>query len=677
VGRHAALNRRRRFSESPRGVPPRRLRRDARFARLACVFAFLCGCAPLPYGETLVVVDTDVAVPRLLDHLRVDVYGDTGTWLESRHFFADRPEAWPLSFALATEAGTDRVARVRLRGFLSGRSRDYRGEQSPDVSFDEPKVASDLSSLCATAPLVPPDTDYRARRGADPITSHIKQGDCTHTSEAGSLAVRIQIATADTYRFEVVRSDPDASLGLPNGDTVLFLRSDCNDVNTQLACHDNLDANNLLSRIVMPLQPGSYYLMTTGGFALSPADVTLRWGRASTWDPTGLTPSPPAIPTTPGLPRLVHDGVDVTPADEPQPGVTIERVVDVEVRGGTRRSAQVLLSGECFGTTADWSGGSACVDRPGERSAIGKIATSDGLERPRSRIGSWARLASDPCGEPRADSGAHDDEVCIPGGVFVFGSSSVLTPKGRDGFPEQVAAIPSFLMDRHEVTVARYRQALRAGFGGVDPISPMANNLPLHSTPNLGTFCTWNGDENGPAGTLQRESHPLNCMSWYEARALCQFYGGDLPSEAEWEYAASAAGRDGEATYPWGEEPPTCDHARHLGNTGLACAGGPLGPRPVDSEPWATRGQSALGLVGMGGNLAEWTLDSGRPLSDPCFAQRKLLDVGCRETEAPQRVVRGGKWSGSADTLRAASRDFAAPGPAGPFGFRCIRRIAP
>ena len=634
--------------------------------------ATLLGCAPLPYGETLVEIDTDVAVPRLLDRVRIDVFDELG-WLESRELVADRPEAWPLSFALATGTSGDRVPRVRVRGFLAGRVRDYRGERAPEEPFVEPPVATSLASLCASAPLLPPGQDYTARRGAAPLTSHTNQGDCTHTEEAGAIAARIEIAVADTYRFEVVRAVPDGSTGLPNGDTVLFLRSACTDPQSQIACQDNIDvaAGNFLSRLVTPLAPGSYYLLTGGGIGLSPADVTVRWSRAADWDPVGLSPPLAAPPDRPALPRLLRDGVDVTPPDEPQPGVTIDRVVDVEVHGGTRRSAAILLSGECVGTAADWLGETACVDAPGQRAPIVRVPLQDGLAPPRSRVGSWARLTPGSCPE------IGGDEVCVPGGVFVFGSASVLVPKERSGYPEQTAAVASFVMDRHEVTVARYRQALHDGFAGVDPFSPIVNDLPLDSARGQGTFCTFDGDGDGPAPGIDRERYPLNCVSWYQAQAFCRFIGGDLPSEAEWEYAASAAGRDAEATYPWGEELPTCAHARHWAAFGSPCADGPLGPRPVDDEPWATRGQTPLGLSGMAGNVAEWTRDSARPLSDSCFRQRPLEGVECVEREAPQRPIRGGKWSGGPDTLRLAARDFAAPGPGGPFGFRCIRRSAP
>src|SRR5262249_52424449 len=103
-----------------------------------------------PQGEALLVVDTDAPVPRLAERLRVDVYADDGTWIDSGDFPARRPEDWPGSFSVYLDPGSpSRVALVRLRAYADGKVRDYRGER-----FSARPTGADPAAL-----LLPPPGD--------------------------------------------------------------------------------------------------------------------------------------------------------------------------------------------------------------------------------------------------------------------------------------------------------------------------------------------------------------------------------------------------------------------------------------------------------------------------------------------------------------------------------------
>ena len=60
---------------------------------------------------------------------------------------------------------------------------------------------------------------------------------------------------------------------------------------------------------------------------------------------------------------------------------------------------------------------------------------------------------------------------------------------------------------------------------------------------------------------------PVNNVDWKQSRAYCKSLGKDLPTEAQWEWAAR--GDDGR-TFPWGNEHPTCEHADFAGALGGA-----------------------------------------------------------------------------------------------------------
>ncbi len=653
----------------------------ARFSLLSC--ALVLACQQLPHGEVLVEVDTDVSVPRFASHLRVDLYTPQGGWYESQDFTLFHPEDWPASFSLYTDQPAGRSVRVRLRAYPEGAVRDYRGERFPAwPPFVEPSVATTAEELCATAPLLPMYQTLTLRRGGVPLTDPLLGGDCQAINLGGSVAVRIEVQKADTYRFEVVRAGPNGAAGIPAGDTLLLLRSSCTDRTTQLGCHDDIDRDqgNYLSRLVLPLAPGTYFLLTGTPVPGAPADLTLRWAPSNDW--TGPPPktAPPMEPEN--RPRLLREGFDVTPLHEPQPNLTIDRIVDLSIPYGARSTVTIRLGGECLGTQASLTDGTSCIDQAGIRLPASTPGREAGIQRSTSTaVGSWSGEQPVICSKtPRARSTdaqgnpLFDEEICIPGGAFTLGGRENIGAEDLNTFPEQVAVEPPFLLDRFEVTVGRYRQALRSGFQQLPSEDALVrNDGKLFAPTDYRRGCTWNGDADGPAPGIDRERLPLNCINWYNARALCNFFGGDLPSHTQWEYAAMA-GRPDEPIFPWGNEEPDCARAVFGRAPGQPCFKEGPGPSPVDAKPWASSDVTALGVIGLAGSLAEWTRDSFRPYRDSCWWQRPLRKVGCEENDAPMRSQRGGYWNVPALGLHVIN--IVGQSPAFPthfYGVRCAR----
>jgi formylglycine-generating enzyme required for sulfatase activity len=647
-----------------------------RQAAVALIGLALAGCAPTPFGEVLVRVESEPSVPGFLGHLRIDLYDQGGTWYQSRDVATPDASGWPISFSLFTDQPGDKTVRLRLRGYPEGGVRDYLGERFDDLPFVDPSSAHSLAELCAGAADLPPATSVVLRRAAQPVTELIAQGDCAPPTLAGSAAARITIAAAGTYHFAVVDALPDGARGELAGDTTLLLRRACDDPATQLACNDDAAAGNLLSSFDAQLQPGTYFLISGGKYA-SPADLTLRWDDATKF--VGL-PAPPVRYDVPPRP-LALDGA-ATPLDEPEPSLAIDQLADVTVAYGERRTAALVLRGECLGTQADLFGGAACVDAAGVRAPVVPALLSDGIDRAAATAqGSWAGEQPAPCAvAPRPRSAPfngtpiYDEELCVPGGAFTLGDPRVVGVT-FDSTPRKVVALDPFLIDVYEYTVARYRAALAAGFVPPDE-TPWANEGPLDpKSIAIGgrTACTFS------VGRTDREELPLTCVIWQTARALCQLEGGDLPSHAQWEYAATAAGRaPGEKSlYPWGDELPDCNRSV-WGRGALSTDCATDGPQPVAAEPWASADRSAIGVSGMGGNAGEWALDSIRDYRDPCWRTRLLRGTRCDESEAPLRSGRGGSWGTALFTIRSATVSGFGPFPGNLVqGLRCVRAGTP
>ena len=143
-------------------------------------------------------------------------------------------------------------------------------------------------------------------------------------------------------------------------------------------------------------------------------------------------------------------------------------------------------------------------------------------------------------------------------------------------------------------------------------------------------------------------------MSWHEAAAFCAWAGRRLPTEAEWEAAASlepCPGARGVAArkrrFPWGDDPPTPDRANLDARAG-GCA---------DVGAFAA-GDSAFGCRQMIGNVWEWVADDFRPY--PGFAPDMYRDYS-QPWFGTHKVLRGGGWVTRARLLRNTWRNFYPP----------------
>ena len=236
--------------------------------------------------------------------------------------------------------------------------------------------------------------------------------------------------------------------------------------------------------------------------------------------------------------------------------------------------------------------------------------------------------------------------VTIKGGKFKMGTDSS-GAAFYDAKPVHEVAIKTFDMSETDVTVEQYKECVLKG---------------ACTEPGLDKFCNW--------GVKGRQLHPVNCVTWEQADKYAEFKskqpgfeGARLPSEAEWEYAATSGGRNQE--YPWGADEPDCDKAVMYEKLAPGCG---------ENSTWAvcskTAGNTAQGLCDMAGNVHQWVQDTyhdsyeGAPVDGSDFKGAGAI-----------RVVRGGSFlSHVASSLRADYRNAIEPqGRNGGIGFRLAR----
>jgi formylglycine-generating enzyme required for sulfatase activity/uncharacterized caspase-like protein len=263
--------------------------------------------------------------------------------------------------------------------------------------------------------------------------------------------------------------------------------------------------------------------------------------------------------------------------------------------------------------------------------------------------------------------------VLVPAGRFVMGS-----PEGEgaaDEHPQHRVTLSAYCMDRTEVTLGKYNACVQAGRCAPPPATVDWPGITEEQRTASSRFC------NGPRPG--RDRHPVNCVDWSMARAYCEWAGGRLPTEAEWEYAAR--GSEGRR-YPWGAEAPG---PRLLNACGAECVA--LGKRlgaswnsmydgddgaedtaPVGSYP---AGASPFGLLDMAGNVWEWVAD--------CYGKYEAGETTDPTGPSPAgcgaRVARGGGWdSHDASGVRRALRNRNTPtNRNNNLGSRCAKTVDP
>jgi iron(II)-dependent oxidoreductase len=140
---------------------------------------------------------------------------------------------------------------------------------------------------------------------------------------------------------------------------------------------------------------------------------------------------------------------------------------------------------------------------------------------------------------------------------------------------------------------------------------------------------------------------PMLHVNWYEANAFCRWSGRRLPTEAEWELAASAGPAGGKRRLPWGDDWPSSPAAEPANLDWRA-----MGCMDVAAFP---AGDSSFGCRQMFGNVWEWTASDFLPY--PGFAADPYKEYS-EPWFGTHKVLRGGCWATRSRLLRNTYRNF-------------------
>jgi formylglycine-generating enzyme required for sulfatase activity len=250
--------------------------------------------------------------------------------------------------------------------------------------------------------------------------------------------------------------------------------------------------------------------------------------------------------------------------------------------------------------------------------------------------------------------------VSIPGDTFQMGLTNVFEPVHS-------VTVSSFQMSEAEITNDQYCTWLNAAL--------VSGDIVATSSIVTGKKGTWNGqnyiylsdnydENNGCWITFSKnefsvvsghETWPVVSVTWYGAKAFAEYYGWDLPREAEWEYACR-----GGKQYLYGTDDGTIskDKANYYWGSGYI-----IHPVNIKSYP-----KNPFGLYDMSGNVWEWCNDwygdySSLPATNPTGGQT-----------GSYHVIRGGGWRDDGGVSRSAIRGIITASRSIDIGFRVVRR---
>ncbi|HRP94823.1 MAG TPA: selenoneine synthase SenA [Rhodocyclaceae bacterium] len=329
------------------------------------------------------------------------------------------------------------------------------------------------------------------------------------------------------------------------------------------------------------------------------------------------------------------------------------------------------MHGEAFTYTRQTLGYPAPPPNAGAPSTTGAAATDPTATAavtaaptttlPAQSVPSPTASAGDASVAQTADgAGGLPGDVYVPGGTHLLGSDESVPFRFDNEKHAHPVEVAPFAIARAPVTNAEFAAFVEAG-GYAEQRWWSEPGWQWRTHAGLTAPVYWRRTSGGwEVRAFDRwvalpPHQPVVHVSWFEADAYCRWAGRRLPSEAEWEVAASrmpnAAGTGlaaGKRRYPWGDAPADGSRA-NLDARRIGCV-------DVAAHP---DGDSAFGCRQMLGNVWEWTSSLFGPF--PGFRAELYAEYSQPWFAEGRRVLRGGAWATRGRMIHNGYRNFFTP----------------
>jgi len=229
--------------------------------------------------------------------------------------------------------------------------------------------------------------------------------------------------------------------------------------------------------------------------------------------------------------------------------------------------------------------------------------------------------------------------ISVAGGTFQMGS----TDGESDQKPVHSVTVSSFKISKYEITNAQFCEFLNDYGSDKVKSGTYAGETMIYEH-------DWGVKKSGSTWQPQSgyENHPVVYVTWFGANAFCEWAGGRLPTEAEWEFAA----RGGVET-----QFIASNSYKYAGSNTIGDVAWYADNSDSKTHKVGDKSPNELGIYDMSGNVWEWCADwydekyySSSPKNDPLNTKK-----------ADSRVLRGGSWNYYDNYCRVAYRNRGNP----------------